>query len=230
MSALRGGDEAAGFYRSGYQQVHRSGIQGWGNSFVDRQVERYVRPEGGRTLELGASSGEHLAYVDGVDRWDVYVGVDLMPGETSPDLARELMASGRMAFVGGDVSALPFRDSAFDLVRSTCLLAHVSDPETALGEVRRVTRPGGQIVLGLPCDPGMLNRLVKVAVTYPQMRRSGVADPRLKYAREHVNPVGSLLAMANHVFRDDTLEAHYYPARLPSWNANLLVTLDITRA
>lgn len=228
MSGLRGGAEAEDFYGTDYTAVHRRGIQGWGNSFVDQQVEKLAaRAPGQRVMELGASSGEHLAFIGAPHEWQSYVALDLLPALTDPTLADRLGQSARVRFVSGDAGRMPFATDAFDLVISTCLFAHLSDPEAAFEETRRVVRPGGQIVIGLPCDPGMLNRAIKLVVTYPRLRKAGVGDPRLKYAREHVNPVGSLLALANHVFQSDRIRVRYHPFQVRSWNANLLATIDV---
>jgi SAM-dependent methyltransferase len=49
--------------------------------------------------------------------------------------------------VQGDLVALPFQDAAFDRVMCNHVLYHVSDRLAALHELRRVTRPGGRVVL-----------------------------------------------------------------------------------
>ena len=52
------------YYSNSYTVIQRTGFQGWGNSLIDRLIERKVnRKEGMRILELGASSGEHLKFV-----------------------------------------------------------------------------------------------------------------------------------------------------------------------
>lgn len=109
---------------------------------------------------------------------------------------------------------------------STCLLAHVKEPERVLSEIRRVVRGGGQVVIGLPADPGILNRLVKILITYPKMRRHGISNPRLEYAREHINGVGNLIEMAKFCFKQDKVKFCYYPFFVRSWNANVAVVLN----
>ena len=54
---------------------------------------------------------------------------------------------GNISFVGGDALRLPFRDGAFDVVTISFGLRNVADPGAALAEMRRVTRPGGRLVL-----------------------------------------------------------------------------------
>jgi demethylmenaquinone methyltransferase / 2-methoxy-6-polyprenyl-1,4-benzoquinol methylase len=54
---------------------------------------------------------------------------------------------GRLSFAAGDALRLPFRDGAFDAVTISFGLRNVADPGQALAEMRRVTRPGGRLVV-----------------------------------------------------------------------------------
>jgi demethylmenaquinone methyltransferase/2-methoxy-6-polyprenyl-1,4-benzoquinol methylase len=54
---------------------------------------------------------------------------------------------GSTSFVAGDALRLPFRDEAFDAVTISFGLRNVADPGAALAEMRRVTRPGGRLVV-----------------------------------------------------------------------------------
>jgi ubiquinone/menaquinone biosynthesis C-methylase UbiE len=219
------------YYAKKYSGIQRSGIQGWGNSLIDRLIEKKVRRQFGmRILEVGASSGEHLLYVSKEPFWEEYIALDINPGISNPDLYSEVVGNRSsnfpsVKFVAGNAEEMPFDDDTFDLVVSTCLLAHVKEPEKVLSEIRRVVRGGGQVVIGLPTDPGILNRLVKVIITYPKMRRHGVSNPRLEYAREHINGVGNLIEMAKFLFMEDQVKFRYYPFFVRSWNANLAVVL-----
>lgn len=66
------------------------------------------------------------------------------------------LASGEHFYIGEtlvliqDVTDLSFEDSSFDYVLSFDVLEHVPDYSAALGEMYRVLRPGGQIVLSAP--------------------------------------------------------------------------------
>ncbi len=225
------GDNPNLYWQQQYRDAQRRGLQGWGNSLIDRQIDKHVAPRiGKRTLEVGGSSGEHFAASDRHAHDEVYVALDLMPGATDPDVARSVLNLPGFFFLTGDVESLPFCSGTFDQVVSTCLLAHVGHPEVALTEIRRVTREGGSIVLGLPCDPGMLNRLVKVIVTYRSMRNAGVDDPRLSYAREHRNGISNLLTLIAHVFRNDRVRFYFFPFGVRSWNLNLAVTVVIAKS
>ena len=54
---------------------------------------------------------------------------------------------GQVAFAAGDALSLPFRDGAFDAVTISFGLRNVHHTRDALAEMRRVTRPGGRLVV-----------------------------------------------------------------------------------
>jgi hypothetical protein len=54
-----------------------------------------------------------------------------------------------------DLGALSYADRAFDLVLTSETLEHVPDLDAALGEIRRVLRPGGRHVFTVPLVPGV---------------------------------------------------------------------------
>ncbi len=61
--------------------------------------------------------------------------------------------TGTVSFAAGDALALPFADRSFDAVTISFGLRNVVDPDAALREMRRVTRPGGRLVI---CEFGHL--------------------------------------------------------------------------
>jgi len=61
--------------------------------------------------------------------------------------------AGPVRFVAGDALRLPFGDGRFDAVTISFGLRNVADPDAALAELRRVTRPGGRLVI---CEFGHL--------------------------------------------------------------------------
>ncbi|MCA1824767.1 MAG: demethylmenaquinone methyltransferase [Mycobacteriales bacterium] len=61
-------------------------------------------------------------------------------------LAAARRASG-VTFVAGDALRLPFADGAFDAVTISFGIRNVHDVTAALREMRRVTRPGGRLVV-----------------------------------------------------------------------------------
>ena len=52
-----------------------------------------------------------------------------------------------LGFTAGDALKLPFASGAFDAVTISFGLRNIHDPDVALAEMRRVTRPGGRLVV-----------------------------------------------------------------------------------
>ena len=57
--------------------------------------------------------------------------------------------SQAVALASADATALPLRDGVAGLTFAMHMLYHVPEPADALRELRRVTRPGGRVVIGL---------------------------------------------------------------------------------
>ena len=57
------------------------------------------------------------------------------------------------ADVSADLTSLPFPPRRFDAVLSSHVLEHIRDDRTAMAELARVLRPGGQAIVMVPFDP-----------------------------------------------------------------------------
>ena len=85
-----------------------------------------------KVLEVGAGSGllqDHVAD---------YTGLDISP------TARRFF---HKPFVEASATAMPFPEASFDGLWSVWVLEHIPNPEKALEEMRRVTKPGGYMLL-----------------------------------------------------------------------------------
>ena len=82
------------------------------------------------------------------------VGVE--PSATMLDEARRRTGDSTLPveFRSGDISRLDFDDATFDGVTCERVFQHLDAPDTAIGELVRVTRPGGRIVV-IDTDWGM---------------------------------------------------------------------------
>lgn len=76
------------------------------------------------------------------------VGIDLTEAMLSEARASQARRNLRnVAWVRGDVTALPFAGEQFSIVVSRFTLHHLPDPAAAVREMARVCRPGGRIVV-----------------------------------------------------------------------------------
>lgn len=111
-----------------------------------------LRP-GMRVLDAGCGGGRHLcecfrtAGIDaiGVDiKWD-----DLRKTQGFLSLmSRE--QPGRWVVAQADITKLPFTDASFDIVICSEVLEHVAENRTAVAELVRVLKTGGDLVITVP--------------------------------------------------------------------------------
>ena len=101
---------------------------------------------GGRILDVGIGTGISLTGYSPKNR---VVGVDYC--EPMLRKAHERVAEHALAHVEAlavmDAQQLAFPDATFDAVVAQYVITTVPDPEAALDEIARVTKPGGEIIL-----------------------------------------------------------------------------------
>jgi ubiquinone/menaquinone biosynthesis C-methylase UbiE len=116
---------------------------------------------GKRLLDAGCGAGE-------VARDLAAAGADVVALDHSAATMAAAAArdeGGSIRYVTGDVAGLDFPDASFDAVRCERVLQHLEDPDRAILELARVTRPGGRVCLidtdwesiaadGLPAELG----------------------------------------------------------------------------
>lgn len=122
-----------------YDRLNGAMERGW----MGERRARLLSGAQGVVLEIGGGTGANLPHYRSVERVTVSEPDPFMREKLRPKLARarvpvELSEAG--------AEALPFEDDSFDTVVSTLVLCTVPDPDRALAEIRRVLRPGGQLL------------------------------------------------------------------------------------
>jgi ubiquinone/menaquinone biosynthesis C-methylase UbiE len=140
-------------------------------------------------------------------------GIDVTPAMIVR--ARELVSGqSNVSFDLGDVNALPYEDREFDVVVSRFAFHHFVDPRGVLGEMKRVCRPGGRVVvcdlLGAE-DPNKAAAFHELEmVRDPSHVRSHRLEELQSYYRAHdLNP--ELVAMYHLTFELESLIARSFP-------------------
>ena len=114
----------------------------------------------GRVLDLAATTGAEVVADIGCGN-GLYLAELARRGHTGPVFGADISAgmlqaarrrTPRAALLVADAHALPVRDAAADLTLAMHMLYHVPEPDRAVRELRRITRPGGRLIVGLNCD------------------------------------------------------------------------------
>jgi len=109
------------------------------------RVHEFIRP-GDRVLDVGCGNGRAYQLFSG--KAIEYVGLDVSAGliAQARSLRRDLLADFRV----GSALKLPFEAGEFDSVLAVAMLQHVPSEKLrlqALGEMRRVLKPGGRLFM-----------------------------------------------------------------------------------
>ena len=125
-----------------------------------RQIEKYRRnlipAARGTVLEIGVGSGLNLRHY-GAEVTQV-VGLDPSRRLLSMARPRARAAKPPVDLMEGSATAIPLGDASIDTLVMTWTLCSIPDPLAALGEMRRVLRPGGVLLFiehGLSPEPGV---------------------------------------------------------------------------
>ncbi|MCG8404738.1 MAG: class I SAM-dependent methyltransferase [Phycisphaerales bacterium] len=144
------------------------------HSFIARRqcVEKLLAPAlrpGASVLDMGCGTGVMAPFVlnAGLD----YFGIDLSEemvehARKTADLCAKQGQTVELST--GDVDAIQYPDAHFDCVIALGLLEYLDDVEAAVGELSRVTKIGGTIIVSVPssfCADAVTSRLFSPIVT-----------------------------------------------------------------
>lgn len=137
-------EDVAGMFDGVAKRYDRTNtVLSGGNAVLWRMaMVRAVAPEAGeRILDVAAGTGTSSA---ALQRNGAHV--------VALDFSSGMVAEGRrrhkkIEFVEADAQKLPFGDNEFDAVAISFGLRNVADPKLALGEMYRVLKPGGRLVI-----------------------------------------------------------------------------------
>jgi ubiquinone/menaquinone biosynthesis C-methylase UbiE len=140
-------------------------------------------------------------------------GLDLTPKLLQEQRARAAAAGVEVELVEGDAEELPFADASFDSVTSCFGVMFAPRQAVAAGELVRVARPGGRIVVAAWTPNGMVGRMFRASAPYMPPPPEGFVPPVMWGEEGHVRGLfessSAELAFELHsiTFEGDSVEA-----------------------
>jgi SAM-dependent methyltransferase len=117
---------------------------------------------GKHVLEIGLGQGADSEQI--IRRGARWTGIDLTPASVQRVRARlELRGLPYESIMQSSALAMPFPDGSFDIVFSHGVLHHIPDIKRAQSEIRRVLKPGGELIAMLYAR-WSLNYLVSIHI------------------------------------------------------------------
>ena len=102
---------------------------------------------GKNVLEIGSGLGTDARTIIGMG--GVYTGINVDEGSTNATTRALRSFSLPGIALQGDATSLDFPDATFDVVYSFGVLHHIPDVAKAIAEIRRVLKPGGELLVML---------------------------------------------------------------------------------
>ena len=191
-----------------------------------QHIQAALGPVAGlRILDLGCGTGRHTLPLAraGAD----VTGVDFSAGML--EQARRKPGADRVRFVHHDITArLPFGDGEFDLVLCALALEHVRDLASAFGEMRRVARPAGRIIVS-EMHPAMWLRGVSAHFLDPEtgrdIRPASAGNQISDYVMAAVEAGLAIERLAEFSIDEALVERSPRAAKHLGWPLLLLMTL-----
>jgi ubiquinone/menaquinone biosynthesis C-methylase UbiE len=134
--ALRTWEKSAPTYDRKIASFERGPLRG-GREWIGERAR-------GRVLDVAVGTGRNLPYYSPTT---ALTGIDLSPAMLSIARQRATDLGRDVDLRPGDAHHLPFDDDAFDTVVCAISLCSILDPVAAIGEMKRVLIPGGQLLL-----------------------------------------------------------------------------------
>lgn len=187
-------DKPAKVQSDGPHKYPTYGMSNAGKALFDfaplaRQYDRWYQKPAGRThdrvqkedvkcLLRPARAGQRLQDVGcGTGHWSAFfagMGYQVTGIDVAPDMIEVARtAVPECSFLVGDACDLPFKTALFDVAASMATLEFIPDPDSAVREMARCTKPGGSLLIGT------LNRLAPL-----NQRR--LSEGKQPYASAHL--------------------------------------------
>jgi lipopolysaccharide biosynthesis protein/ubiquinone/menaquinone biosynthesis C-methylase UbiE len=187
--------------------------------------------EGLDVLDVAAGEGYGASLLATVAR--TVIGVDI--AQDAVDHANRNYGNDRLSYRQGAATALPVDDQAVDVIVSFETLEHLTEHDRFLGEIRRVLRPGGVLIMSSPDrEIGLegklrldIDRAERRSAELEKANKTSLAkiaelERTLRADRANANApeVGFLQELSNQIRMNEILEGYVArkDSKLPSLN------------
>ncbi len=126
-------------------------------------VLKKLLPEGKKTfLDFGCGKGIITQRILRIRPGYALFGADI--SQHALAYAKRRIKQGTFRRVAAD-QHIPYKDNFFDVVLASDVLEHIYDTKTALSELARVLKPGGELIITVPYN-GKLKMVIAVLIGF----------------------------------------------------------------
>jgi ubiquinone/menaquinone biosynthesis C-methylase UbiE len=188
----------------------RMAIFAYAETAADPQWRTSVIPWDGTQIvaDVGCGNGFDLRQIVPQGRCRHAIGIDLSAGMLGS--LEDLRQSGGLSLVQADAQRVPLPDESVDVAMAMHMLYHVPDIPAAIGELRRIVKPGGTVLASTNSSASLteIHDLLDAAVS-SQLGRPVQAMPALSFTTQ------SGTAILSRQFSSVTLRTHETSLSIP---------------
>jgi SAM-dependent methyltransferase len=156
------------FYRDFYRRIGAHEALASPTRPEYRMVAAATMP-GTKLLDVGCGEGGLAGHLRGCD----YVGLDMHFGGLGPSGGPNILAET----IEQHAAAHP---GAYDVVCALQVVEHVAEPLAFVAAMQKALRPGGLLILGVPCWPSPMTALPNFALNAPPHHLTWWSEPALR--------------------------------------------------
>lgn len=189
-------------------------LEPWRGHYLTRKIEteiladKFIFDENYVGLELGCGNAFQSALLASLtkrifatDLFSEQRGTHTLGINRARDLINKLEIKN-VSLVSCSASALPFADNYFDFVFSSSVLEHINNRNLALSEMRRVLKPGGDLILIVPAHMPSIYAFLHEVIYFLARGLKIIFDSNHK-SMKGINNKGDLSASPLKRFRDN---------------------------
>ena len=206
-----------------YNQHMYNGLIGFFMKLSHKKMEKNKEKKN-KILEIGPGTHPHTDYL--LHEFDEY-----HVAEKIEELSDFYKDKDKVIFATYDGEKLPFEENFFDRIILSHCLEHILEPEKILQDIYLKLKPGGNLTIALPTDPGLLWRAGKfISANFLIKKNYDFTKEDYYYftAKDHVNSIFSLIPIIKKNFNKINFE-RYEPFKIPLLDCNLFYIIDIEK-
>lgn len=139
--------DIASYYPASYEPFARKSISARARNWLHRRTVRELAHQLGspnRVLDVGCGSGELLQQISQAGNAQT-IGVE--PSQRAAKIGRDTYG---LDIRVGTLEQMAFADESFDTVLLSHVLEHLPSPRRTIGEIERILKPGGSVIIWTP--------------------------------------------------------------------------------
>jgi 2-polyprenyl-3-methyl-5-hydroxy-6-metoxy-1,4-benzoquinol methylase len=153
-------------------------------TLLQRYVFSTTRP--GSALDVGCGSGPFSRFL-AANGWEV-VGIDasikmIEEAEHSANSGSRLISGGSLQFIHSRLEEFDRPAESFDLIVSFSMLEYIEDDRAALGKLAKLLKQGGNLVISVPNQHGLLRKVEKGIFALRNISGDRIAKGRAEYLK-----------------------------------------------